>query len=344
MKKKKETHTRWFKQIPMLFVLVNLSVIVFAILFPVLSTNNRAKQTDLDTLSSKFKSYKRQAEFIVDADYNKYVSIETKHQQFVNEINRQNNRMELLMWLFGGVSVITIIFGGVEYYRKFDGRVKLAVQEKTEDMLIQIEEKNKKSLKTILRQTDLELIAKDKLELIIFFQKTDGVDNEIKKRKEYFEKMGFNIDENNFIKISKLEEVNEFLDGDSKIIFFDDNLKSKKITKENKPRTVLLNINKPTEIVIKDKDKIIIEKQSISLELIDDKTSYEWINKINNWFLNGIKDKKLEENAKKIAFFYFGKGHLFAVNFDASYANSIYSLYHNLIDLMRYKYVMDKEK
>lgn len=275
--------------------------------------------------------------------YDKVISLDNKMEAYKLELQRQNDRIEILAWVLGGTTFFALLVGLYEFIvgirsrlnevnNNLENTLNKKVAEEIAPKIEEIARNNPKVFAEAMAKIDEELKLKTEMKIQVLTWK----DNR-KPLEEYFKNMNFNdvkyteIDlDDNEILINELTGLEK--KKNDKSIEITDQEKKDFDTKKEELKSILKN------------KKLIDEVDSKGIVFFNDssKNHFNIFNTITILF----KDKT-NVDIKEYAFFYFNdKGVRFNVyDVYSSFANSFPSLYNNLIDLMRYKKnVIDNEK
>ena len=94
--------------------------LIIAVTSIILSFNKRfANDAELQTINNTIielrskidSSTVKQREVLDKMTYEQLITLENKHDKYVNEIKAQNNRIEILAWAFGSITLVGLLTG-----------------------------------------------------------------------------------------------------------------------------------------------------------------------------------------------------------------------------------------
>jgi hypothetical protein len=276
--------------------------------------------------------------------YDKVISLDNKMEAYKLELQRQNDRIEILAWVLGGTTFFALLVGLYEFIvgirsrlnevnKNLENTLNKKVAEDIGPRIEEIARNNPKVFAEAMAKVDEEIRLKTEMKIYVY----SFADNE-KEMKNYFELMNFKMENIEFIDINLsdndrllIKELSDLEEKLNKAIEADKpNIKAEIQDKKQKLRKLLV-------------DKEIVSKADSKGIVFFNNSKKEGFNVFS--ILAEIFKEMTNDEVDKYAFFYFNDQRIqFHVNnIHQNFANSFPSLYNNLIDLMRYKKnVIDK--
>ncbi len=125
-----------------------VSLIALAFIISVLVTNNSRGENisnikqEITELRKDINSKSISKNEVLDSmTYNQLITLENKHDKFVNEIIKKNNKVEIMAWAFGSITLVGLITGLstflVQLFGGFNSHAKRIAEEESKKIIDQ---------------------------------------------------------------------------------------------------------------------------------------------------------------------------------------------------------------